>query len=193
MVSVLQWSSSLPGRRAVSFWGCCFVHGTVPALKLKGCFPRSGPPHSSSRKEGGSFRCIDAADHFMHLILLAPQTTTQEKYECLYVFNVFIFNWRLYYIVLVFATRQHESATGLHMSPPSWTSLPPPSPSHPLGHHRAPGLSSLRLRAHSHWLSVLHMVMFMFQLLSQVTPPSPSTTISTSLFLMSASPLLPCK
>ena len=29
------------------------------------------------------------------------------------------------------ATNQHESAVGIHMSPPSWTSLPPPAPSHP--------------------------------------------------------------
>ena len=77
--------------------------------------------------------------------------------------------------------------------------LPPEPPSHlpphptPLGGHRALSLSSLRHTAHSHWLSVLHIVICMFQLLSQVTPPSPSATISTSLFFMSASLLLPCK
>ena len=32
--------------------------------------------------------------------------------------------------MLVSAKHQHESSIGLHMSPPSWTSLPPPSPSH---------------------------------------------------------------
>ena len=32
----------------------------------------------------------------------------------------------------------------------------------PLGCHRAPGLRSLRRRANSHWLSILHMVMYMF-------------------------------
>ena len=32
---------------------------------------------------------------------------------------------------MVFAIHQHESAIGLHMSPPSCTPLPPPSPSHP--------------------------------------------------------------
>ena len=32
--------------------------------------------------------------------------------------------------MLVSAIHQHESATGIHMSPPSWTSFPPPSPCH---------------------------------------------------------------
>ena len=33
--------------------------------------------------------------------------------------------------MLVSAIHQHESAIGTHLSPPSWTSLPPPTPSHP--------------------------------------------------------------
>ena len=32
---------------------------------------------------------------------------------------------------MVSAIYQRESATGIHRSPPSWTSLPPPTPSHP--------------------------------------------------------------
>ena len=40
----------------------------------------------------------------------------------------------LYNIVLVSAKHQQESAIGIHLSPPSWTSLPPPTP---LGCHRA--------------------------------------------------------
>ena len=56
---------------------------------------------------------------------------------------------------------QHESATGIHVSPPSLTSLPPPTPSHPSRLLRSPGLSSLIQIADSHWLSVLHMVVYM--------------------------------
>ena len=41
----------------------------------------------------------------------------------------------LYNIVLVSAIQQQESATGIHMSPPSWTSHLP----HPLGCHGALG------------------------------------------------------
>ena len=37
----------------------------------------------------------------------------------------------LYSIVLVFAIYQNASAMGIHMSPPSGGSLPPPTPSHP--------------------------------------------------------------
>ena len=43
--------------------------------------------------------------------------------------------------MLVSAKHQHESAMGIHSSPPSWTHLPPrPTP---LGCHRAPGWSSV--------------------------------------------------
>ena len=47
--------------------------------------------------------------------------------------------------------------------------LPPEPPSHfpphpiPPGCHRAPALGSLRHISKSHWLSLLHMVMYMFQ------------------------------
>ena len=58
---------------------------------------------------------------------------------------------------------QHESATGIHMS-----LLEPPShlPPHPtlLGCQGALGLTSLYHAAKSHWLSILHMVMYMFLL-----------------------------
>ena len=47
------------------------------------------------------------------------------------------------------------------MSPPSWTSLPPPTPSHPSRLLQSPGLISLSHTAISHWISILHMVMYM--------------------------------
>ena len=37
----------------------------------------------------------------------------------------------LYSILLFSVKPQHESATGIHISPPFWTSLPSPTPSHP--------------------------------------------------------------
>ena len=49
---------------------------------------------------------------------------------------------------------------------------------------------SLCHTANSHQLSVLHMVMYVFMSLSQLIPPSPFLTASTSLFSMSVSPLL---
>ena len=77
-------------------------------------------------------------------------------------------------IVLVSAKHQNESAIGLSMSPPTWTSLPPPSQSHLSGLLPSPGLSSLSHTANSHWLSILHMVMYVSMLLSPCLPPSPS-------------------
>ena len=38
-----------------------------------------------------------------------------------------------YCIVMAFAIHQHESATGIHVSPLSWTPFPPSSPSYPSG------------------------------------------------------------
>ena len=43
----------------------------------------------------------------------------------------------LYNVVLVSAVQWSESAVRIHMSPPSWASLPPPPHPTPLGHHRA--------------------------------------------------------
>ena len=76
--------------------------------------------------------------------------------------------------------------------------LLPEPPSHlslysiPLGCSRAPALGALLQASDSHWLSILHRVMYMFQCFSQIIPPSLSPTESKSLFFMFVSPLLPC-
>ena len=54
---------------------------------------------------------------------------------------------------------QHESAICIHISPPFWSSLSSPSPSHPSRLIQSPWLSFLGHAANSHWLSVLRMVM----------------------------------
>ena len=103
---------------------------------------------------------------------------------------------------MVSAIHQHEEAIGvcvcvcvylyiynlLPIKPPSHL---PPLPT-PLGSHRVPVLGSLSHTANSHWLFTLHMVMHTFQCYSLKSSHfSPSSTISKSLFSMSASPLLP--
>ena len=56
----------------------------------------------------------------------------------LYIFihifkNYFLFGRSLFYnVLLVSIMYQHELAVGIHMSPPIWTSLPPPTPSYPI-------------------------------------------------------------
>ena len=64
-------------------------------------------------------------------------------------FSLFLIGgWLLYNFVLVFAA-QCESAVGISMSPPSWTSLPPPS-SHPSRSSQGTRPSSLCYVANSH-------------------------------------------
>ena len=65
-------------------------------------------------------------------------------------------------IVLVSATHQDESAIGVHMSPPSWTSLLPSAPSHPCRLSQGTRLSSLCFTANPHWLSLSHTIMDLF-------------------------------
>ena len=108
-----------------------------------------------------------------------------------------------YNIGLASAMHQHESATGMHMSRPSWASLPPPSPSHPSGQSQSTGMCcmmyvwcmmcvSLQRTPYSHWLSALHTVMCMSQGCSSIRPTLSFPTVSTSLFSMFASPSWPC-
>ena len=59
--------------------------------------------------------------------------------------------------MLVSARHDHESAVGIHVSPPWLTSLPPPTPLQPSRMLQSPGLSSLSHTANSHWFSVLRM------------------------------------
>ena len=74
--------------------------------------------------------------------------------------KLFIFNWRIIYsVVLVSDIHLHEPA----VSPPSWASLPTPTSSHPSRLSQSTRLGSLCHTAASHSLSVLHMVMYMFQ------------------------------
>ena len=70
--------------------------------------------------------------------------------------------------MLVSAICHHESATGIHISPPSWVSFPPPSPSHPSRLSLSPGLGALSHSANSH--SILDMLVYMFPCYSAFIP-----------------------
>ena len=123
--------------------------------------------------------------------------------------NLFLIGgWLLYNVVLFSATHQHESAIGIHTSPPSWASLPPPTPSHPSRLSQSPGCS-LHHTANSPWLCIFTSVssvvsdslwphglqharlpygnVYVSMPLSPFIPPSPSPAVSVSLFSMSAS------
>ena len=76
--------------------------------------------------------------------------------------------------MLASAIPQHELAIGIHISPPFWTSLPPPFPSHPSRLIQSPCLSFLRHTANSRWLFILHMVMSVSMVLfPHILPSSP--------------------
>ena len=65
----------------------------------------------------------------------------------------------LYRILLLSIKPRYESSIGMHISPPFWTSLPCPSPSHPSRLIQSPCLSFLNCTENSRWLPILHMVM----------------------------------
>ena len=105
--------------------------------------------------------------------------------------KILIFNQRLIAILCWFpAIHQHGSAIGIHMSPPSHL---PPQPS-PLGGHRALVCIPWVKQQIPVGYPILHVLVHMFPwscfYSSRPLLPAPST-LSKSLFSMSASPLLP--
>ena len=64
----------------------------------------------------------------------------------------------------------------VHMPPPSWTSLPPPTPSHPFRLSQSTGfeLHASYSKIFTGYL-ILHMVMYVPMLLSQFVPPQASS------------------
>ena len=112
--------------------------------------------------------------HFIYLFIYF------EFYTVVFFFLI-LFNLTLQYCI-GFAIYQHESATGIHVSP-SWTLLPPPSPYHPSGSSHCtspkhpvsciePGLAT----------SFIYDIIHISMPFSQIIPPSPSPTESKRLF-----------
>ena len=75
--------------------------------------------------------------------------------DWLFLQCLFLINWWLHYnVVLISAICQYELAIGIHMSPPSWISLLPPTHSRPSRLLQSPSSSSLSHVAHSRGLSI---------------------------------------
>ena len=69
----------------------------------------------------------------------------------------------LYSVVFISAVQLCESARSTHMSPPSCASLPLPIPSHRSRSSQSMELSSLCCTTASHYLSVLHVVVYIWE------------------------------
>ena len=99
----------------------------------------------------------------------------------------------MFYSIALFSTKhRHESTISLPISPSTWTSLPPPPPSHLSRLLLNPGLSSLSYTANCQWLSILPMAMLFpcYSLhASHLLLVSPAA-MSVILFSMSVYPLL---
>ena len=89
------------------------------------------------------------------------QTVSGLFFVCVRLLKKIYLDWRI--ITLAFSIHWYESAIGIRASLPSGTPFPPLSPPIPLGCHTAPALSALHHASNSHWLCILHMVMYMFQ------------------------------
>ena len=95
----------------------------------------------------------------------------------------FIFNWR---IIIVGFCHTTMWISCMYSCIPFHLSFPPQSRS-----SQSPALSPLCYEAASVCFTRSHV--YMSVLLSQFVPPSPSPAVSTDMFSMSASSLLPCK
>jgi len=109
--------------------------------------------------------------------------------------NCIYFNWRIVTLQYCdgFAIYQYESATGIHVSPPSWTRFSPPSPPHPsrLSQSTDFGCSASYIKL-ALVIYFTYPKVYVSMLFFQIIPPSPSPTESISLFFMSVSSLPPC-
>ena len=107
---------------------------------------------------------------------------------------LFFFNWRI--ITLQYCDRFCHIATWISHRcscvPPSWTTLPPPSPPHPSGFSQSTSFECPASCIKLALVIVLHSNVHVSMLFSHIIPPSPSPKESESLFFTSVSLLLPC-
>ena len=120
------------------------------------------------------------------------------KFWCSHI-NIIILWFQLFFClffmdncfgILLFSDKyQHESALGIHMSLPSWTSLPSLIPSHPSRLLQSTCLSSLSQPANSPWVSYFtygivsfHVTLFIQLTFSFLTSPPGPKVCSLCLF-----------
>ena len=100
----------------------------------------------------------------------------------LFFFFYYLFNFFTLQYCIGFAIHQHESSTGVHMSP-FWTPFLPPSPFHPSGCPSALALSAVSCIELGLMIYFTYGNIHVSMLFSQISSPSPSPTESISLSL----------
>ena len=109
-------------------------------------------------------------------------------------FLIYLFSLEANYNIVVVLSYIDMNQPWVYMCSPSWTPLPPPSPSHPSG--------SSQCTSPEHPVSSIEpglVICFTYDnihvsmLFSQIIPPSPSPTESKRLFYTSVSLLLSCR
>ena len=106
-----------------------------------------------------------------------------------YFCNFIYFSWRL--ITLQYCSGLCHTLTWISHSCtcvlPSWTLLPPPSPSRPSGLSQCTDLIALFHALHLDWSCFTYGNIYVSMLFSPIMPPLPSPTESKSLFFTSVS------
>ena len=123
----IQMCGSQPAQM-LREWGTTGEHHCLKAWREKERCWAASPGEArraTAPKEHSGHRGTASGDR-----LLLSSIESQLFFASDFFLNLFVFNWRIiaYNIVLVSATHQHELAIGIPTSPPSWTSLPPPTP-----------------------------------------------------------------
>ena len=77
--------------------------------------------------------------------------------------RLFIYLFILLYSIVLVLPYIDLNLPWVYLCSPSWTPLPPPSPSHPSGSSSAPTLSILYYALNLDWRLVSHMIIYMFQ------------------------------
>ena len=104
-------------------------------------------------------RCVC---HFWRWQCCHAAGKTQEMFT-LFKQQNFIYLFILLYSTVLILPYIDLNPPWVYMCSPSWTPLPPPSPSHPTGHPSAPAPSTLYHALNLDWRFISHMIIHMFQ------------------------------
>ena len=116
-------------------------------------------------------------------------TSSSLYYVSFFFFCLVLFIFLLYNFVLVLPYIDMNQPW-VYTCSPSWTPLPPPSPSHPSGSSQCTSLSTLYHASNLDWRFISHMIIYMFQCHSPISShpcPLPQSPKDCSMYYVSMS------